>query len=142
MFQSTHPYGCDNISNSAGYGGCSFNPRTHTGATRRSMKRQHDNMFQSTHPYGCDPAFLNGVLVYVRFQSTHPYGCDPVWLACDDTVFVFQSTHPYGCDVSQGGNGVIKKGFQSTHPYGCDLLTALTKSRSSCFNPRTHTGAT
>ena len=35
LFQSTHPYGCDMIRQLIRPGSKSFNPRTHTGATRR-----------------------------------------------------------------------------------------------------------
>ena len=50
-FQSTLPYGSDNILIYAqGY----FNPRSLTGATRRHNKCFGKNVFQSTLPYGSD----------------------------------------------------------------------------------------
>ena len=122
-FQSTHPYGCDLAAYREKYRIKSFNPRTHTGATRLPVSYSATGEFQSTHPYGCDdtlcalrdrmgvsihapirvrPARGTVVASSLLFQSTHPYGCDGTWNSTWRKDSQFQSTHPYGCDVGVG----------------------------------------
>ena len=69
LFQSTHPYGCDDS---------------------LSWALRPAEMFQSTHPYGCDRICTDNFVFSSQFQSTHPYGCDlrPSLLRCIPPVSI------------------------------------------------------
>ena len=70
LFQSTHPYGCDDEVVQGSPRGHSFNPRTHTGATFGLRFCDVFRQFQSTHPYGCDcDASSFGSIQYVSIHA-------------------------------------------------------------------------
>ena len=140
VFQSTHPYGCDEHADLAIAG---IGVSIHAPIRVRHAKPQADSLLAGVSIHAPIRVRHSRTAAHETDQRFNPRthtGATLMSLVVSMSP-LFQSTHPYGCD-DYGLTNIMADGFQSTHPYGCD------HSDSSCllwtpgFNPRTHTGAT
>ena len=85
MFQSTHPFGCDNRGRAIDILIPRFNPRTRLGATALSLISLLAVTVSIHAPVWVRPPLFYHVYRSLSFQSTHPFGCDSI--KPDDITF-------------------------------------------------------
>ena len=141
VFQSTHPHGVRRSAPGRRQSSRGFNPRTHTGC----------DMGQSEMV-----GFLLGVSIHAPTRGATRAPSRSAWASCVSihaptrgaTWYNGENDTYYQVSIHAPTRGATpftllnftSSLFQSTHPHGVRPYGLSRRRRTSCFNPRTHTG--